>query len=131
MKLGGNTPFAASKPGFRGRLFDPGGDLAKGSDIVLGVTFSAKGVHHDERIHETNVRAALERGQACGGELLQRKGVVEERFFIHNRLKLPLHDIGGNALVLAHRSAIECLQFRKATSGKFDARPFPRLSPRR
>src|SRR6516164_2544753 len=96
-EIGGQHTVRRSTPGLCHGLLHPGGDLAKGSDIVLGITRGTKGMHHDKCLNEVDVRSV---------ELLQWEGIVVIRLSINNRLQLPLHDIGGDALSVVHRGAI-------------------------
>ena len=72
--------------------------MSKRRDIVFGVAHGTKGMHHYQCIDESDVRPS---------ELVQWKGIVVMGLSVDNRLKLPLHDIGGKTLSVTHCRAIK------------------------
>ena len=71
----------------------------------------------DQKVNQTDVRTL---------KLLERKGVVQVRFLVRNRLKLPPHQVGGNTLIFVQAGPVEFIQFGQAALRPLNAIQFPR-----
>ena len=75
-----------------------------------------------ERLDDSDVHAI---------HLFERERVIEIRLLAHDRVQLPFHQIGGQALGIGHRGAIEFAEIRQAAARQVDAGAAVRVGFRR